>query len=144
MVGFFLQNFPIGYCDHSSFPLCFFNWLCSQSSTHSSTAQTLTNCRNSEELWVKLCDWHCTMTFLLNFLWERVFLEFLTWFNLLASLQWKATIPTATKKELCHWLSIRLLRSLLMENLSNGRQLFLPQPRRPYITGFPLGCCDHS
>ncbi len=33
-----------GFCDHTSFPLCFSNLLCSQSS-HSSTSQALANCR---------------------------------------------------------------------------------------------------
>jgi hypothetical protein len=68
-VGSFLQNFPIGYCYHSSFPFCFFNWLCSQPS-HSSTSHTLTNCSSSEELrvklWLTLHNHICSNTFCLS------------------------------------------------------------------------------
>jgi len=60
-VGCFLQNFPTGYCYHSSFPFCFFNWLCSQPS-HSSTGQTIAGTLKSSE---SNCDSHCTMTFVL-------------------------------------------------------------------------------
>ncbi len=28
--------------------------------------------------------------------------------------------------------------------LSNGKKLSLQQETRPYVSGFPLGCCDHS
>jgi hypothetical protein len=27
--------------------------------------------------------------------------------------------------------------------VSNGKQLYLQQQTRPYVSGFPLGCCDH-
>jgi hypothetical protein len=118
MVGSFLQDFPIGYCDHSSFPLCFFNRLCSQPSHSSTTSQTVTNCRNSEELWVKLW-WHCAMTFVLIFLMRRCI----------------PRVPDMINNNI----------SSPYLHLSNGRQLFLQEPRRSYIIiGFPLGCCDHS
>jgi hypothetical protein len=28
--------------------------------------------------------------------------------------------------------------------LSNGKQLSLEQETRPYVSGFTLGCCNHS
>jgi hypothetical protein len=28
--------------------------------------------------------------------------------------------------------------------LSNGKKLSLQQEIRPYVSGFPLGCCDHN
>jgi hypothetical protein len=28
--------------------------------------------------------------------------------------------------------------------LSNEKPLLLQQETRPYVSGFPLGCCDHS
>jgi hypothetical protein len=53
-----LDIFPLGccdhrFCDHISFPLCFFKYLFSQSS-HSSTSQALPNCRNCES-----CESNC-------------------------------------------------------------------------------------
>jgi hypothetical protein len=45
--------FSLGYCDHSSLPLCILNYLCSHSS-RCPTNQALINCKNSES-----CESNC-------------------------------------------------------------------------------------